>query len=203
MINSAIKTFDIWARKGKDEGMAMAHEPSVDEMLNFSLRGLNRDFKFIDGGCGNGWVVRKVKSSPYCKKAIGVDGSLSMINKAKQIDPKGEYLCADLLDWDPKEKVDLVHTMEVIYYFKDPMLLIEKIYDNWVLEGGRLICGVDYYFENTDSHSWQKDLGIPMTLFSNKQWSEIFNTVGFKEVKTWVSNSKSNQSGTLIITGVV
>jgi len=187
--NSAIKTFDTWAQKGKDEGMAKAHAFSVDEMLSFSMNGLKKDFKFIDGGCGNGWVVRKVREKPNCNFAIGVDGARSMIRKACEIDPFGNYICADLLDWNPENKVDLVHTMEVLYYFKDPMLILEKIYSDWVLPGGRLICGLDYYFENIDSHSWQKDLGLVMTLFSENEWSEAFIKAGFKEVKTWIFQS--------------
>ena len=71
------------------------------------------------------------------------------------------------------------------------------------MPGGRLICGVDYYFENIDSHSWQKDLGVVMTLFSEREWTEAFIKTGFKEVKTWFSNSKPNQNGTLIITGII
>ena len=201
--NSAIKTFDIWAQKGKDEGMAKAHESSVNEMLNFSMRGLKKDFKFIDAGCGNGWVVRKIREEPNCNFAVGIDGARSMIKKAREFDPFGKYICADLLDWKPENKVDLVHTMEVLYYFKDPMLILGKIYNDWVLPGGRLICGVDYYFENIDSHSWQKDLGVVMTLFSEREWTEAFIKTGFKEVKTWFSNSKPNQNGTLIITGII
>ena len=201
--NSAIKTFDIWAQKGKDEGMAKAHESSVKEMLNFSIRELKKDFKFIDAGCGNGWVVRKIREEPNCNFAVGIDGARSMIKKAREFDPFGKYICADLLDWKPENKVDLVHTMEVLYYFKDPMLILGKIYNDWVLPGGRLICGVDYYFENIDSHSWQKDLGVVMTLFSEREWTEAFIKTGFKEVKTWFSNSKPNQNGTLIITGII
>tara|TARA_Y100001970_G_C14080744_1_gene774533 strand:- start:467 stop:1099 length:633 start_codon:yes stop_codon:yes gene_type:complete len=201
--NSAIKTFDIWAQQGKDEGMAKAHESSVDEMLSFSMGGLKKDFKFIDAGCGNGWVVRKVRGESNCNYAIGIDGSISMIKKAREIDPAGEYICADLLNWKPESKVDLVHTMEVLYYFEDPMLILKKLYNDWVLPGGRLICGVDYYFENLDSHSWQKDLGVVMTLLSNREWSDAFIKTGFRDVKTWISQSKGNQNGTLILTGIV
>jgi len=42
--------------------------------------------------------------------------------------------------------------------------------------------------------------GIPLAPPFN---SRVFNPVGFKEVKTWFSNSKPNQNGTLIITGII
>ena len=201
--NSAIKIFDLWAQKGKDEGMAKTHESSVDEMLRFSMKGLKKDFKFIDAGCGNGWVVRKVKEKQNCNYAIGIDGAGTMIKKAKEVDPLGQYICAELSDWKPESKVDLVHTMEVLYYFKDPMSILKKIYSDWILSGGRLICGLDYYFENIESHSWQKDLGVVMTLLSKREWSEAFVKTGFKKVETWIYQSKKNKNGTLIVTGVV
>ena len=183
--------------------MAKAHESSVDQMLRFSMKGLKKDFKFIDAGCGNGWVVRKVKEKRNCNYAIGIDGAGTMIKRAKEIDPLGRYICADLSDWKPESKVDLVHTMEVLYYFKDPMLILKKIYSDWILPGGRLICGLDYYFENAESHSWQKDLGVVMTLLSKREWSEAFVKTGFIRVETWIYQSKKNKNGTLIVTGVV
>ena len=49
--------------------------------------------------------------------------------------------------------------MEVFYYFEKPELLTKHIYDNWLVEGGKLIMGIDYYHENKPSHTWQKDCG--------------------------------------------
>ena len=43
-----------------------------------------------------------------------------MIQKAKKLDLKNKYICNDLLLWKPKNKVDLVHSMEVFYYLKKP-----------------------------------------------------------------------------------
>ena len=87
-------------------------------------------FSFIDAGCGNGWVVRKVSKISNCTQAVGIDGSEKMILKARKIDPKLNYYCADLMSWAPKKKVDLVHSMEVFYYLEDP----KKLIDNMVKE---------------------------------------------------------------------
>ncbi|MFL2960047.1 MAG: methyltransferase domain-containing protein [Candidatus Thalassarchaeaceae archaeon] len=35
-------------------------------------------------GCGNGWACRKLQSNDNCSKVVGIDGSIEMINKAKQ-----------------------------------------------------------------------------------------------------------------------
>ena len=134
-MESPIKVFSDWVISGKDEGMEKGHSPAVKNMLEFSTKGL-ADYSFIDAGCGNGWVVRNIGSDPKCNKAIGVDGSLNMIEKAKKLDSKNEYFCHDLMDWSPIKKVNIVHSMEVFYYFKSPDKLIKHIYDSWILDKG-------------------------------------------------------------------
>ena len=57
-------------KKGKDEAMAVAHGLGKP-MPSFALQ-IKKDFKFIDSGCGNGWVVRKVIKEPSCEYAIGI-----------------------------------------------------------------------------------------------------------------------------------
>ena len=84
---NAIDLFSRWAETGRDEGMAIAHEPAVNEILSYIYKSQDNPFSFIDAGCGNGWVVKKVGSNPKCINAYGVDGSRKMIEKAKSNDP--------------------------------------------------------------------------------------------------------------------
>ncbi|MBT4812962.1 MAG: class I SAM-dependent methyltransferase, partial [Cryomorphaceae bacterium] len=154
-MNSPIKVFSDWVISGKDEGMEKGHSPAVKNMLEYSTKELT-DYSFIDAGCGNGWVVRNIGSDHKCNKAIGVDGSLNMIEKAKKLDRKNQYFCNDLMNWSPNKKVNIVHSMEVFYYFERPDKLIQHVYENWMLEGGRLIMGIDYYQENKPSHTWKE-----------------------------------------------
>ena len=60
--------------------------------------------RFIDAGCGNGWVVRKVSNNRNCLKAIGIDGSKKMIEKAKSLDAINNYYCNELSTWKPSRK---------------------------------------------------------------------------------------------------
>ena len=123
-MRDATDVFSEWAGKGKDEGMERGHAASVNEMLNLALATNNlslRPFTAIDIGCGNGWVVRKLQCLENCLSAEGVDGSTSMIEKAIQIDPKGKYSVAMLPQWRPNNPVDLIHSMEFLYYLLDPV----------------------------------------------------------------------------------
>jgi len=197
-----IDVFSDWAINGKDVGMEKNHKLSVNNMIEFSVTKLN-SFTFLDAGCGNGWVVRKVSKLKNCIKAIGIDGSKKMIEKAKSIDKNNKYYCENLLDWKPKNKIDLVHSMEVFYYFENPKELIKHIYSSWLKKNSRLIIGLDYYYENKTSHSWPNDCGISiMSLFSEKKWKNFFSEVGFKKIKSWKVGKKKDWNGTLIITGI-
>ncbi len=197
-----LDVFNDWAITGKDEGMEKNHKLSVNNMIKFSVNKLS-SFTFLDAGCGNGWVVRKVSKLKHCNKSVGIDGSKKMIEKAKFVDKNNEYYCKNLLDWKPKTKIDLVHSMEVFYYFKNPKKLIEHIYLSWLKKNSRLIIGIDYYYENKTSHSWPNDCGISiMSLFSEKKWKNFFSEVGFKKIKSWKVGKKKDWNGTLIITGI-
>ena len=202
MKKNAIEVFGEWADLGKDFGMEKNHKDSVINMINYSIKNLNH-FTFIDAGCGNGWVIRKVSENKKCEKAIGVDGSKKMIAKAKKILPRHEYHCADLMTWRPQEKVNIVHSMEVIYYVEDPKKLINDIFDFWLKPNGRLIIGIDFYFENKISHSWPESCGIKdMKLFSEKDWKNFFKSAGYNDIKSWRYGEKEDWKGTLIVTGI-
>ena len=198
---SATELFSEWADKGKDVGMAIAHEPAVNEMLEFIFQKYKNSFTFLDAGCGNGWVVRKVKNMPQCKRATGLDGAVSMINNAKKFDPTGEYFCANLLDWTPDVKFDIVYSMEVFYYSSDPEQIVRFIIKNWIKPGGSLVIGLDYYYENPKCHSWAKDLNLEMSLLHEHDWLEIFKKVGFKNTATWKANVHDDHPGTLVVYG--
>jgi SAM-dependent methyltransferase len=182
--------------------MAKGHAKSVNAMLNFTFKNIDDPFTFIDSGCGNGWVVRMVGDHPLCSKAIGIDGSTSMIEKAISIDNKNTYECEEIINWIPDEKVDLIFSMEVFYYVNNPIKLIDHVVKNWLQPKGRLIIGIDYYKENKPSESWPLDCGISiMTRLSEEEWSNGFIKAGLVNVLTWREGQKDKWGGTLILTG--
>ena len=92
--------------------------------------------------------------------------------------------------------------MEVAYYLKDPFAFLQNVYNSWLTKGGVLILGLDFYKENTVSHSWPEDCGVSIVhLFSEKHWIKLFRKAGFKEVESSRFGIKENWSGTLILKG--
>lgn len=201
MKKKAVDIFSDWADNGKDLGMETGHSKAVNTMLEYLLRNQKTPFDFIDAGCGNGWVIRKIKKNKYSKVAIGVDGAKSMIKKAIDSDPKGKYYHTDLLGWSPIEKVDFVHSMEVLYYFMDPRSLLDHIMGYWLKPGGKFISGLDYYEENINSHTWPTNLNTNMTLLSIEEWGVLLKNCGMKNIKTFQTNTSPTFLGTLVIYG--
>ena len=198
---NATEIFSEWVLSGKDEGMEINHAAAVNHMIEELVGTRTLPFSIIDAGCGNGWVVRKIANHPLCERAIGVDGSSRMIEKAKSLNSKGDYYLSDLLEWYPNEKVDFVHSMEVLYYFKDPKKLINHILNHWIIDGGTIIMGMDHYHENFKSHSWATDLNTYMKLLSIKDWIKLFKDCGVRELKSFQTNETNKFPGTLVIKG--
>ena len=200
-MKKATEVFGEWAVKGKDKGMEKSHALPVGAMLDFILPKKN-NFTFLDLGCGNGWVVRKVAKNPLCIRAVGIDGAEKMISNAKSLSKDStEYILADIDTFQSVEKYDVIHSMEVLYYLDNPKEVIKKISKDWLKDNGRLIIGIDHYYENLDSHSWQGKVGTRMLLLKEEEWLDMFKEAGFKQIESWRANKTSEWEGTLVITG--
>ena len=197
----ATEIFSQWVLNGKDEGMEKNHSNAVNVMLDELVGSQTSPFSIIDAGCGNGWVVREIINHPLCRTAIGVDGSKEMVDKARSLDSHGTYFYSDLMDWSPKEKVNFVHSMEVLYYFREPEKLIIHILEHWLMEDGTIIMGMDHYKENLNSHSWPTDLNTYMNLMSIKEWIKLFKDCGVSQIVSFQTNKSQNFPGTLILKG--
>jgi len=203
-MRKATDVFGEWAEIGKDIGMQEGHALSVDEMIMFALAErseINKNFSFLDLGCGNGWVVRDVAQHSLCNKAVGIDGATQMIANAQSRGSNEEYIHADLNFFQSKNTYDLIHSMEVLYYLENPAEVIKQISDSWLNQDGRLIIGIDLYYENTDSHTWQEKVGTPMLMLKEAEWIQLFKMAGLLEVTSWRSNQHKDWAGTLVLTG--
>ena len=198
---SAVELFGEWASLGRDEGMEAGHSPSVEEMISAVIGRTPEEFTAIDVGCGNGWAVRRLARLPGCYRSSGVDGSELMIAKARSIDSEGLYFVGDLPMWKPKEKVDLVLSMEFIYYLGDPLGFFQTLNDDWLSRGGSVAFGLDHYLENESSISWPDSLGVPMTTLSVEEWRDGLEGAGFTDVETLQVCPKEGWPGTLVLIG--
>ena len=199
--NTAVELFDKWADLGRDKGMEEGHSYSVELMMKRAIERVPENFIAIDVGCGNGWAVRKLAQEPECSQSCGVDGAESMISKARSIDPKGEYFVGKLPGWTPQRKVDLVMSMEFIYYLEEPSYFICELYDKWLSPGGTIAIGLDHYSENEESLSWPDSLGVHMSTLSISEWELVLKNAGFTDLEVFQATKDCANPGTLILIG--
>ena len=199
------KLFDVWANTGRSEEMEKGHGTTVNQFLD--KLSLKENFRFLDIGCGNGWVIRKMSQNPFCAKAIGIDKSKMMIKNAKsKISSEKEiYFSTDLETWNTKEKFDVIFSMESLYYSVPMEPALEKVF-KLLKKNGIFYCGTDFYSDNTLTTRWVKDMNIPMDLRSEKEWKQMFREVGFITRSKHVTDSKNKskwkrQFGTLFVIG--
>lgn len=198
---SAVDLFSEWARLNRDEGMERGHSPSVDAIISAVLGRLPSEFTAIDLGCGNGWAVRRLKMMPSCIFSSGVDGSEAMVSKARSIDQEGEYFHGMIPEWSPNNPVNLVLSMEFLYYLEDPISFFKTLYGEWLLPGGSVAVGVDHYLENESSLDWSESLGVHMTTLSAAEWEEGLRMAGFQKVESFFTGAKEGWNGTLVLIG--
>ncbi len=199
------KTFDEWAQNGRAELMEVEHGKNVSKFLD-SIS-FDEKFTFLDVGCGNGWVVRKIAKEDHCKKAIGIDKSKKMIVQAKKKSnhKNEEFFHTDIESWKYRGKFDFVFSMESLYYSDSIKIALEKIF-RLLKPGGKFFCGTDFYTDNKATARWADVMKIQMHLHSKKEWKKFFQDVGFevktKQIKDMKSRKKwKKEFGTLFIIG--
>lgn len=197
-MNKNITTFDNWAKIDKDEKMAKGHLPAVNYMLDSIKEKFDKNFDFIDIGCGNGWVIRKISKYNNASYLLGIDGAPNMINKALSYE-LGTFELSDIETYNFKQKFDVIFSMETFYYFKNINAVLKNIYLNGMKENAKIIIGIDHYKENKPSLSWDKDYDLELNTLSVKEWINKFKEHGFTNVQHSIFNPSSNWNGTLVI----
>ena len=199
------KTFDKWAQNGRAELMEVEHGKNVLKFLETIP--FDKSFTFLDVGCGNGWVVRKIAKEKNCKKSIGIDKSKKMIIQSiKKTDGrKEEYVHTDIESMDYRGKFDFIFSMESLYYADSIEIALKKIY-KLLKPGGQFFCGTDFYTDNKATARWAGIMKIQMHLHSKKEWREFFKNTGFdvktKHIKDLKNKKKwKREHGTLFIIG--
>ena len=199
------KTFDEWAINGRAELMEKEHGKNVSKFLDKIV--FDKPFTFLDVGCGNGWVVRKIASNPKCKKAVGIDKSKKMIQQSKKNKKNSaeEFLHTNVESLKYKGKFDYIFSIDSLYYADSIEVALKKIF-KLLKPGGEFFCGTDFYTDNKATAKWSEMMKLKMHLHSKKEWRELFKNAGFETKTRHVKDLKSRKKwkrefGTLFIIG--
>jgi trans-aconitate methyltransferase len=102
--------------------------------------------RILEMGCGEGLLLRKIE--PVYSYFLGIDISRVAISKALDLKcEKANFVIADMDDYRPSERFDLIIFNESVYYAKKPVELIEY-YMQFLNEGGVVATSI---FQNIES----------------------------------------------------
>ena len=199
------KTFDEWAQNGRAEQMEKEHGKNVSKFLEKVC--FNKPFSFLDVGCGNGWVVRKISTNSKCLKAVGIDKSKKMIIQAKKDkkNSKEVYVHTNIESWKYSGKFDFIFSMESLYYADSIDVALKKIF-KLLKPAGQFFCGTDFYTDNRATAKWSKIMNMQMHLHSKREWKKLFVDAGFETTTKQIRDLKNKRKwkrelGTLFIIG--
>ncbi|MBD3314061.1 methyltransferase domain-containing protein [Candidatus Woesearchaeota archaeon] len=102
--------------------------------------------------CGTGYLLGRIRSQRPDLKLHGIDIDNSMIEYASANHPEIEFTLADVLDWDPERKYDIITCTGALHHlaYADQGPLIERIPDMTKPEGIFILSDSyisDYYSE--------------------------------------------------------
>lgn len=176
--------------------MEKEHSGSVLKLLK-SIR-FERKFSFLDIGCGNGWVVRRIATKKHCKEAVGIDKSSNMIKLAKSLSnsKKETYVKAELKSWKTKKKFDYVFSMESLYYVESIEESLKKIH-SMLKPNGVFFCGTDFYKDNKATSIWSKKMNVKMHLLSKEEWKKNLTVQVLKQERDRLKIKMPKRNGSV------
>jgi trans-aconitate 2-methyltransferase len=104
---------------------------------------LSGDETILDAGCGSGGVTEQLLARVPSGRVIGVDGSRSMIGRARErLDARADLRVGDLLELELDEPVDVVFSSATFHWIADHDRLFARLFAA-LKPGGRLLaqCG--------------------------------------------------------------
>jgi trans-aconitate 2-methyltransferase len=124
-----------WDARSYDRISDMQLESGRDFLATIPLRG---DELVVDAGCGTGRVTRLLLERVPRGQVVGVDGSPSMIERAREnLGPEVELIVSNLLEFAPDDPVDLAFSTATFHWIADHDRLFRAIHA-WLRPGGLL-----------------------------------------------------------------
>lgn len=113
--------FDAISSKYLEKDLAPQSSIARKHRLLSSLKGVNfnENTRVLEVGCGAGFSV-KYLDKPY-SAYVGVDYSQELIDYANQFNssPKAQFICANIKEYQPEEKFDIIFMIGVLHHFDD------------------------------------------------------------------------------------
>ena len=122
--------------------------------------------RVIDLGCGTGTSTAILKKKWPHARIFGLDSSAEMLAKAESEYPEITWIEADLNDWRPLEKYDVIFSNAALQWIKQVDCLIEAAFDG-LKSGGAFA----FQVPNNENSPYQQCI---MTVIEHEKWRDCF-----------------------------
>jgi trans-aconitate 2-methyltransferase len=160
---------------------------------------LRGDETVLDAGCGSGRVTKMLLERLPQGRAIGVDASPSMVEKARQaIGDRGEAFVSDLVELVVSEPVDAVFSTATFHWIPDHDALFARLHAA-LRPGGQLVaqCGgkgnIAAFKAAMDAVASREPYGPhfegwrgPWNYAGPEETEERLRRAGFTDVRCWL-----------------
>jgi SAM-dependent methyltransferase len=120
---------------------------AIDELAHYSVivgyyAFLKPGGSVLDVGCGEGILQTRLSPHGYCRY-LGIDFAAGAIQRvAQRADPATEFRVADAASFTTNEKFDAIIFNESLYYFQDPVRVVER-YMGFLASDGIIIVSME------------------------------------------------------------
>jgi trans-aconitate 2-methyltransferase len=99
-------------------------QPSRDLLARITI---DQPEEIVDLGCGPGNSTGILRQRWPSAKIVGVDNSPTMLEQAKETDPRTEWCCQDISSWQPASRVDLIFANASLHWLPDHESLLSSL----------------------------------------------------------------------------
>ncbi|MDF1884113.1 class I SAM-dependent methyltransferase [Sulfurimonas sp. SAG-AH-194-C21] len=178
---------------------------NVDTVQNLLLQSFSAKSNLLEIGCGSGRDANFMINKDY--NVIGIDASKEMINEAKSKHPLLKdilkvIVIPDELNFHHKS-FDGVYSIATLMHLKEKNIetTIKKIY-NFLKDKGIFLFSVSIQRDDVDDKN-KDNKGRYFTTMDENKWLQICHSIGFKTIKTVVTNDGLNRDGIIWLTCVM
>ena len=120
---------------------AFGHDEGLIKFIQKALTYFKPSSKVLDVGCGTGTPVASMIAQQG-HHVIGIDFAPKMIELSKKAVPSGTFEVASMLDYTPREPVDVVLNMLSLFTLSREELegVMSRKWAEWLVPGGGLLC---------------------------------------------------------------
>jgi len=135
----------------------------IKEILTEVPLNATKNSNVLDLMCGTGYLLNKIRLKRKDLILTGIDIDKRYINYAKKSYKGIKFICADALDYNPKDKFDLIIITAGLHHvpYKEQRAFVKRVY-SFLSTGGKLLVADPYirdYKNETERKKAAAELG--------------------------------------------